>query len=112
MTESEAIKEIESWTPALLAMGSKCTLETQSAQDMAIKALEEVQQYREIGTVEECREAVGKMQPKKVENSGERIPFEWYCPTCGNVLCDDGYKDIDIHFCEVCGQALDWSGEE
>ena len=26
--------------------------------DVAIKALEEVQQYREIGTLEECRDAV------------------------------------------------------
>ena len=26
--------------------------------DIAIKALEEVQQYREIGTLEECRDAV------------------------------------------------------
>ena len=32
------------------------------ALDMAIKALEEVQQYRAIGTVDECREAVEKMK--------------------------------------------------
>ena len=31
-----------------------------SAYDTAINALEEVQQYRKIGTVEECREAVEK----------------------------------------------------
>lgn len=30
--------------------------------DMAIKALEEVQQYHAIGTVDECREAVEKMK--------------------------------------------------
>ena len=30
-----------------------------------IKALEEIQQYRAIGTVEECRVAVEKMKPKK-----------------------------------------------
>ena len=30
--------------------------------DMAIKTLEEVQQYRAIGTVEECREAGEKMK--------------------------------------------------
>jgi hypothetical protein len=29
-----------------------------NAYDMAIKALEEVQQYRQIGTVEECRKSV------------------------------------------------------
>ena len=35
------------------------------ALDVAIKALEEVQQYHQIGTVEECREAVEKQTAKK-----------------------------------------------
>ena len=30
--------------------------------DVAIKALEDVQQYRAIGTVDECRETVEKMK--------------------------------------------------
>ena len=34
--------------------------------DRAIRALEEVQKYREIGTVEECRAAVKKQEEKKV----------------------------------------------
>lgn len=84
----------------------------QESVDMAIKALEEVQQYRKIGTLEECREWKENQTTKKVKNSGERIPFEWYCPTCGSVLCDDGYKDTEIAFCENCGQKLDWSDEE
>ena len=33
----------------------------------AQKALEEIQQYREIGTVEECREAVERQKPVRVE---------------------------------------------
>ena len=49
MTENEAIKEIKRWTEILLRAGSRCTTETAEAQDMAIKALEEVQQYRETG---------------------------------------------------------------
>ena len=49
-----------------------------------------------------------KQVPMKVKNSGERIPFEWYCPACGELLCDDGYKDTDIKYCDQCGQALDW----
>lgn len=52
--------------------------------------------------------AIEKQIPKKVNNSGERIPFEWYCPTCGELLCDDGYKDTDIKYCDQCGQALNW----
>ena len=37
--------------------------EQKKAFEMAIKALEEVLQYRAIGTIEECREAVEKMKP-------------------------------------------------
>lgn len=36
--------------------------------DLAIKALEELQQYRTIGTVEECRAAVEKQTAKKVKS--------------------------------------------
>ncbi len=54
MTIDEVIKEIKRWTGILLSSGSQCSCETAEAQDMAIKALEEVQQYRAIGTPEEC----------------------------------------------------------
>ena len=58
MTEQEAIKEVKRWTNILMSAGSKCVSETAEAQDKAIKALEEVEQYRAIGTPEECRAAV------------------------------------------------------
>lgn len=35
------------------------------ALEIAKQALEEIQQYRAIGTVEECREAMAKQKPKK-----------------------------------------------
>ena len=54
-------------------------------------------------------QALEKQVPIKVKNSGESIPFEWYCPDCGELLCDDGYKDTYIKYCEHCGQKLDWS---
>ena len=38
---------------------------------MAIKALEEVQKYRKIGTVEECREAVENQTAKKPDYEGD-----------------------------------------
>lgn len=41
-----------------------CKKEIQSCE-VAIAALEEIQQYREIGTVEECREAVEKLKTAK-----------------------------------------------
>ena len=40
----------------------------EDALQVAIKALEELQQYRTIGTVEECRAAVEKQTAKKVKS--------------------------------------------
>lgn len=87
MTESEAITILK----AEIVHHPECSIFAE-ALGVAIQALE-------------------KQIPTKVKNSGERIPFEWYCPTCGELLCDDGYKDTDIKYCEHCGQKLDWSDE-
>ena len=62
-----------------------------------------------IESVKFAIQAIEKQVPMKVKNSGEGIPFEWYCPACGELLCDDGYKDTYIKYCEHCGQKLDWS---
>lgn len=40
--------------------------EMAEVRDIAITALKEIQQYREIGTVEECREAVEKLKRAEV----------------------------------------------
>lgn len=49
----------------------------QELMEMAIKALEEVQQYRQIGTVEECREAVEKQNVnKELESHDEKHILE------------------------------------
>lgn len=86
------------------------------AVDMAIKALEEVQQYRAICTVEQCREAVGKQTAKKptlidykkyanfVDNA-HFLRDAYWCPNCKRVVRSGS-------FCDGCGQKLDWSDEE
>lgn len=56
MTEQEAIKIIKH------KVGRFQNDMINDALDMAIKALEDVQQYRAIGTVDECREVVEKMK--------------------------------------------------
>ena len=63
--------------------------------DMAIKALEEVQQYRAIGTIEECRKAVDKMKPKKTAMKAIKVHI---CPVCGF----SGIYD----YCGNCGQRV------
>lgn len=57
------------------------------AVDMAIQALEEVQKYRKIGTVEECREAV----EKQTAISREIIDGKYFCPKCHNLMPYPGY---------------------
>lgn len=72
MTENEAIERLECMRLFMQindkASESKFLEEDYIANKMAIKALEEVQQYRAIGTVEECRKAMRKPPAKKVNN--------------------------------------------
>lgn len=74
MTVNEAIQQLEFdremilfdpatgevTTPEILKALNKENYLTYVADEVAIEALKEIQQYREIGTVEECREAVKK----------------------------------------------------
>lgn len=89
--------------------------ELTEAMGIAIKALEEVQQYRQIGTVEECREAVEKQTSKKPDyegdgySDGQLVYDTWICPCCGQhyeVDCDR------YDYCPNCGQHIDWGDEE
>lgn len=89
-------------------------IKRQKAMEAAISALKEIQQYREIGSVEECQEAVEKQKPKKVKIKA------WSparCPSCDYELSTnvgDGYykHPIFLERCPQCGQKLDWSEEE
>ena len=73
--------------------------------DTAISALEEIQQYREIGTVEECRKAIKKYKPKDIIHiHTEYEKHIWKCDKDGNI--DMFAMSMDIHngpACERCG---------
>ena len=85
---------------------------------MAISALKEIQQYREIGTVEECRKAVEKQKPKSpkdelkinpvIDCNGAYVDADTtvylLCPNCGEMVGID--ENVD-KFCRECGQAID-----
>lgn len=91
----------------------KCTKiysESKKASETIIKAFEELEQYRAIGTVEECREARERRNGKK-----PYIFFDFYnsekngCPNYHennerNEILYAGQK-----YCSVCGQAIDWA---
>lgn len=74
--------------------------------------LEEVKQYRAIGTLEECRAAVEKQKAKKpmhVTNSyfgyQKHKEHVGYCPDCGHQVKEP-------YGCPNCLRKIDWSDEE
>lgn len=88
MTENEAIKELETSIDLAKMCIQNCERKREiQGYEMAIKALEEVQQYRQIGTVEECREAV----EKQTAISREIIEGKYFCPKCHNLMPYPGY---------------------
>lgn len=101
MTESEAIRVLKDFDAQVTAKadGAYQTNIGKMACDAAIKALEEVQQYRQIGTVEECREAVEKqtaIEPEKVvQQLEERTAFLKDCTKYGNKTADQQSKSYD-----------------
>lgn len=115
MTEQEAIKALKLEGGIEITGRAKRCADFCMGLDIAIKALEEIQQYREIGTVEECREAMERKNEKKVIERKEIKDFEGRiyaikgsCPRCGY----GGIKSTDTLYCPYCGQKLDWSDEE
>ena len=110
--------------------------EMAEVRDIAISALKEVQQYREIGTVEqmknqkenlsvayriisdyesigtveECREAVEKQKPKKPKELDTEYEY-FICGNCGGAIaCTDDFKSHK--YCLNCGQAINWEESE
>ena len=134
MTENEAIEIIQTEKQCVLRNVEgcdrdckKCDLVRQDkeiieAYDMAISSLKEMQQYKlikdvtlgimaealkefsEIGTIEECREAVEKQRPKRPKDSLKINP----------VIDENGaYVDADVTvylLCPNCGERIGIGG--
>ena len=80
--------------------------------EMAVNALEEIEQYRAISTVEECRAAVGRQNPiAAIAEKEDTGTTKYTCPTCGRYL---GWStgSLPARYCWKCGQKLDWSDKE
>ena len=126
MTEQEAIRELHNIRPR----GGIIPQKRAEALDVAIKALEEVQAYRAIGTPTQIYEKIGgldvelgkyasigtveefkalkeKSEPKKannVERKRDEYGFIYQigeCPCCGKLVTDD-------RECCDCMQKLEW----
>ena len=116
MTEREAI---EALTDDKTCLGTtKCDAITWTklthAMETAINAMMENQQYRAIGTVEECREAMERQRAKKPVEYEDKY---YGCPSCDNILMHkwERYpfqmkdRKNGLPYCLSCGQKLDWS---
>ena len=104
MTENEAILYIEKWYQPTTEPEER--EKAIKALSVIIKSINEIQQYREIGTVEECREAVEKQTPKKPVKDKYHHNC---CPNCGWIVSGEGgYGEEFCPHCENCGQAIQW----
>jgi hypothetical protein len=102
MTENEAILSMKNLDNVLSITES----EHESAR-MAIQALEEIQQYRAIGTVEEFKalkeKSVAK-KPLRIPDDDTCVYYGYYCPCCNEPLSNTARMKRCF-----CGQLLDWS---
>lgn len=127
MTMQEAInhaKEVaeEKYKEGFLCYANSGDVENDKKNDECVKCakeheqlaewLEELQQYRSIGTVEECWEARERQRGRKVNNRKllrdfNKTPYSVRgdCPNCGSV----GLLSMNTDYCDTCGQKLDWS---
>lgn len=107
MTENEAIKRVEEFGLHHAIGDLPYSTLTVKAFEMAIKALQEIQQYRAIGTVEECWEAMERQKGKKYKKIHPCKSVTYYqCPCCNELL------HINENFCGKCGQTILWEEKE
>ena len=115
MTEKEAIKWLKEMQNPMISEAELYCAETcyglgkmvypepeDYVFEAAIKALEEIQQYRAIGTIEEFKDLKEKSVAKKprVYANGTR-----HCP---NEDCEEVIYTSD-EYCLKCGTKIDWS---
>ena len=114
MTPEEAIKDLKYDNERCLRICEGACLNIEKNQcncrDGVIeRMLDELLQYRKIGTVEECWEAVERLEAKPVKNRkilrnfhGNPYGIQGDCPNCG---CER-ITSMSTDWCHVCGQHL------
>ena len=80
-------------------------------EDVYSRQCSELDAYKEIGTVEECREAVEKQTQKKCAIDSCPDHTHYKCPSCGQIelsIYKHGFPRLGriTKYCENCGQAL------
>lgn len=103
MTENEAIKNV---TAYVYMECENMPSEVIKALDIMKDATKEIQAYGAIGTVEECRDAVERMKPKKiVDLRNEKNYRAGQCPRCGKYII----QPTSANGCIRCLQRVKWN---
>lgn len=74
------------------------------ARKQCQEATSQLKQYAEIGTPEQCREALNKQIEKPVKEQ-QKTKYIWaagYCPVCGTGITSRW------NYCQNCGQKVKW----
>lgn len=116
MTEQEAIEELKCDNEHCFDQcdGACASIKNYKCnrQDAIIeRMLDELLQYRKIGTVEECREFKEKRIPKECVVDSFPDHTHYKCPSCGQIelsIYKHGFPRLGkiTKYCENCGQAL------
>lgn len=72
------------------------------------KTIEACAEYEEIGTIEECREAMDRQNPKKpITVETDAMTTKYICPACSCLVGWATGPFPDLRYCSICGQKLD-----
>ena len=123
MTENEVLKDLQNYQGILKAKTRiNAGVNPKIALDAITQAIEVIQQYRAIGTIEEFKALKEKNEPKRLLTREEKYPQNYgmystsdrWCPCCrGLVFTGDwSVHKQNIMYKRIrcgCGQKLDWS---
>lgn len=111
MTENEAIARIRyRIDTATDIAGNGVDGKAYEDMEIAIKVLEEIQQYRSIGTVDEYHKLKERQIGKKPNKADVQPYFRKHCANIYSCpLCHKKIVFQKQKFCHDCGQKLDWT---
>lgn len=84
------------------------------AQNISYNEMVELQEYRKLGTLKECWEALERVTPKKVKDGKILRNFNGkpYCKVGNCANCGAYIKASNQDYCHACGQRIDWRLED
>ena len=117
MTELEAIKDLKSEIEKCYKKyEGKCSEIEDGIRKCRdgniLSALSEILKYKQVGTVEECKETVDRKKLTDPVILKGKFSDTYICPKCGYELIHEdetGCFGGKYHkFCPDCGQAIEW----